>query len=136
MSSLCESIHNAVAERDIPTIHSLFAKSEFILLSSSRDEEDQHDGAFVAEIEEMQMLLVFTENAKAHQFVDKAGHSISANEEVDGIYIEGLALIDYLPSEFGILLDAECNNALIIERELMQTVKQFTTENQDENKDN
>jgi len=128
MSSLCESIHDAVAERDVPLLYSLMVGKEFILLSNSKDEQDQHDGAFIAEIDEMEALMVFTEDSVARKFVDEAGAALPDDEEVDGIYIEGLALIHYLPEEFGIMLDAECDHALIIEPEIMRNVKKLAEE--------
>lgn len=126
MSNLNELIHQAVADRNISEIHSLIKNNEFILLSTAPDGEEEHEGAFIAEIDGMEALMVFTSNEVAKQFVDESNDSISPEEEIDGIIIEGEALLDYLPEQYAILLDAECESALIIETELMLQVKNFS----------
>ena len=126
MSSLNELIHEAVAERDLSEIHSLIKNNEFILLSTAQDDQEGHEGAFIADIDGMEALMVFSSNEVAKQFVDESSDSISPDEEIDGIIIEGEALLDYLPAHYGILLDAECESALIIEPELVQQVKKFS----------
>jgi|GEM_PF-3100569 hypothetical protein len=128
MTSLCETIHEAVADNDLPLLYSLVTKNEFILLSSSKDEQGRHDGAFIVEIDDMEALLVFTENDIAKQFVEGANASAEDPEEIDGIYIEGPALIDYLPSDYAIMLDADCDNTLIIEPGIIRSLKQMAEE--------
>jgi len=59
----------------------------------------------------------------AKSFVDDADTMIAADDEIDGIIIEGEALLQYLPKDYGILLDAESDDALIIEPELIKAVK-------------
>lgn len=128
MSSLNELIHEAVAERDLSEIHSLIKNNEFILLSTAQEDQGGHEGAFIADIDGMEALMVFSSNEVAKQFVDESSDSISPDEEIGGIIIEGEALLDYLPEHYGILLDAECDSALIIEPELVQQVKKFSAE--------
>mgnify|MGYP004150145679 FL=1 len=60
MSSLNESIHEAVAERDAGQLKSLIISGEFTILSSSVDDEDQNVGAFIAEIDTIEALIVFS----------------------------------------------------------------------------
>ena len=45
------------------------------------------------------------------------------DESIDGILIDGPSLLDYLPDDYGILLDAESENALIIEPDLIREIK-------------
>ena len=84
------------------------------MISNSEDDEGQDFGAFVAEIEDMEALLVFSTNEVAKSFVDDADTMIAADDEIDGIIIEGEALCNTLPKDYGILLD-ESDDALIIE---------------------
>ena len=123
MSTLNESIQQAVADREVNQLLSLIKDNEFILISNSEDDEGQNFGAFVAEIEDMEALLVFSTNEVAKSFVDDADTMIAADDEIDGIIIEGEALLQYLPKDYGILLDAESDDALIIEPELIKAVK-------------
>ena len=123
MSSLNESIHEAVAERDAGQLKSLIISCEFTILSSSVDDEDQNVGAFIAEIDTIEALIVFSTDAIARSFVEGMKDPTGEDESIDGILIDGPSLLDYLPDDYGILLDAESENALIIEPDLIREIK-------------
>ena len=82
MSSLNELIHEAVAERDLSEIHSLIKNNEFILLSTAQDDQEGHEGAFIADIDGMEALMVFSSNEVAKQFVDE-----SSDDEDDSSFL-------------------------------------------------
>ena len=123
MSSLNESIHEAVAERDTGQLKSLIISGEFTILSSSVDDEDQNVGAFIAEIDTIEALIVFSTDAITRSFVEGMKDPTGEDESIDGILIDGPSLLEYLPDNYGILLDAESENALIIEPDLIREIK-------------
>ena len=123
MSSLNESIHEAVAERDAGQLKSLIISGEFTILSSSVDDEDQNVGAFIAEIDTIEALIVFSTDAITRSFVEGMKDPTGEDESIDGILIDGPSLLEYLPDNYGILLDAESENALIIEPDLIREIK-------------
>ena len=123
MSSLNESIHEAVAERDAGQLKSLIISGEFTILSSSVDDEDQNVGAFIAEIDTIEALIVFSTDSIARSFVEGIKDPTVEDESIDGILIDGPSLLEYLPDDYGVLLDAESEHALIIEPDLIREIK-------------
>lgn len=119
--------HDAVSERDPIQLRSLIVTNEFVLLSTTKSEEDENEnvGALTAEIGEIEVLVVFSSEEAAGHFVDQSGDLFEEDEEVDGIVVEGAALLDYLPDGFGILLDAESDEAIVVEPSLMHQVKEI-----------
>ena len=118
--------HDAVAERDVNQLRSLLSSGEFILLSTtkSEQEDDGNVGAVTAEVGDMEVLVVFTSEETAGQFVHDSGDLFDEDEEVDGVVVEGGALLEYLPEGFGILLDPEGDEALIIEPGIIAELRQ------------
>ncbi len=120
-------IHDAVSERDSKQLHSLLTKGEYILLSTTKSEQDDDEniGAVTAEIGDIEVLVVFSSEESAGHFVHESGDLFEDDEEVDGVVVEGGALLDYLPDGFGILLDPESDEALVIEPGIIVEVKQI-----------
>lgn len=125
MSDSSTPLHDAVAEGDAGQLRALLLKNEFVLLSTIRSEDDPEEnvGALTAEIESMEVLLVFSGETSAANFVQQNDDLFEEDEEVDGILVDGDALLDYLPDGFGILFDPETDDALIIEPKLLSDVK-------------
>jgi hypothetical protein len=122
-------IHDAVSERDTSQLRSLLIGGEFVLLSTTRNEQDDDGniGAITAEIGDIDVLVVFTSEQSAGHFVHESGDLFEEDEEVDGIVVEGDALLDYLPDGFGILLDPESDGALVIEPAIIAEVKEISS---------
>ena len=120
MSDSTNSLHEAVLDRDAKKANSLIQAGEFVLLSTSGDGEDDGDnGAMIAEIEGVEMLVVFSEEKSAGDFVRDNGDLFEGDDEVDGMVVDGGALLDYMPDEFGILLDPQEDEALVIDPALI-----------------
>lgn len=118
--------HDAVSERDFNQLRALLLGGEFVLLSTSRSEQNEDDnlGAVTAEIGDIEVLVVFTSEQTAGHFVQESGDLFEEDEDVDGIVVDGDALLDYLPEGYGILLDPESDEVLVIEPGFIAEVKE------------
>jgi hypothetical protein len=109
MSDQIANLHDAISNGNVPDIHSKILASEFILLSTSKAGEDDDDnvGALTAELEEAEVLVAFTTEENAKTFVDGMADLFSEDESVDGILVDGAAMLEYMPEGYGLLLDPE-----------------------------
>ena len=109
MSDQIANLHDAISNGNVPDIHRKILASEFILLSTSKAGEDDDDnvGALTAELEEAEVLLAFTTEENAKTFVDGMADLFSEDESVDGILVDGAAMLEYMPEGYGLLLDPE-----------------------------
>lgn len=125
MSDSPSPIHDAITDRDAGQLRALILGGEFVLLSTTKCEEDEDGniGAITAEIEDIEVLVVFSSEQTAGHFVHESGDLFQEDEEVDGILVEGDALLDYLPEGYGILLDPESDSAIVIEPALIAEVQ-------------
>ncbi len=125
MASSSDSLHDAILERDAKRISELILAAEFVLLNTvvGEDEDDSNVGAMTAEIEDMEVLVVFSEENSAGEFVRENGDLFEEDEEVEGVVVEGAALLDYLPDDYGILLDPKGEEALVLDASLIAEIK-------------
>ena len=109
MSDQIANLHDAISNGNVPDIHRKILASEFILLSTSKAGEDDDDnvGALTAELEEAEDLVAFTTEENAKTFVDGMADLFSEDESVDGILVDGAAMLEYMPEGYGLLLDPE-----------------------------
>lgn len=125
MTDFRSPLHQAVSENDPNALRTLLLRGEFVLLSTEvGDQEDGGEvGAVTAELEDMEVLLAFSSEQAAGQFVRDSGDLFEEDEEVDGIVMDGSTLLEQLPQGFGILLDAESDDALVIEPGLLADIE-------------
>ena len=85
-------IPDAILERDAKRISELILAAEFVLLNTvvGEDEDDSNVGAMTAEIEDMEVLVVFSEENSAGEFVRENGDLFEEDEEVEGVVVEGI----------------------------------------------
>jgi hypothetical protein len=57
--------------------------------------------------------------------VQESGDLFASDESVDGVVVDGEALLEYLPDGFGILMDPESDSAIVIEPGLLRDVKEL-----------
>ena len=111
------NLHDAITEGNVPELHTKILASEFVLLSTSKseDSEDENIGALTAEIQDFEVLVAFTSEENAGNFVQEMGELFAEDESVDGILVEGAAMLEYLPEGYGLLLDPELENTSIMD---------------------
>lgn len=122
MSEDTNAFLDAIAEGDPAEIRKMMAGAEFVLISMSDgtegESEDEGSGALTAEIEGQEALVVFTSEELAGQFVNEQEDLFEDTEEVEGLVVEGDALLQYLPEGFGMLIDPEFDGAAMIDPDL------------------
>ena len=123
MSDADSTLIAAINERDASQVRSLILAREFVLISvSGEDDDDESVGALTAELGDFDVLVVFTSEQNAGVFVREMGDLFENEEEVDGVVVEGDAMLEYLPEGYGILLDPEIESACVIEPTLAAEV--------------
>jgi hypothetical protein len=109
-------INDAVAERDTEKLKSLILGAEFVLLSvADEDSQEENVGALTAELEDFDVLVAFSSEKNAGDFVNEMSELFEDDEEVEGVVVEGDAMLEYLPEGFGLLIDPETEAACIVE---------------------
>jgi hypothetical protein len=118
----------AIDERDAAQVRSLILANEFVLISVSEGEDDDEEnvGALTAEIGEFDVLVAFTSEQNAGVFVGEMGELFEDEEGVDGVVVDGEALLEYLPDGFGLLLNPEVEDASIVDPTLAAEVASST----------
>ncbi|MDA8967652.1 hypothetical protein N9F76_00010 [bacterium] len=109
MSDPSPNVHDAILNGNVPDIHSKILASDFILLSTSKagENDEENVGALTAELEEVEVLVAFTTEENAKTFVNEMADLFSEDESVDGILVDGAAMLEYMPEGYGLLLDPE-----------------------------
>ncbi|TWU56434.1 hypothetical protein Poly51_23440 [Rubripirellula tenax] len=111
--------------RDAEAIRKLILAGEFVLISVEEEDEGNDDGeegsygALTAEIDGFEALVVFTSEKIAGEFVNQQADLFGEGEEVEGIVVEGDALLEYLPEGFGMLVDPEFDDACVVDPALV-----------------
>ncbi|QDT07012.1 hypothetical protein K227x_54360 [Rubripirellula lacrimiformis] len=114
--------------RNAESIRKAILAGEFVLISVADDEvadeggDDEAYGALTAEIEDFEALVVFTSEEIAGEFVNQQEDLFGEGEEVEGIVVEGNALLEYLPEGYGMLFDPEFEDASVVDPALAAEV--------------
>ena len=107
----------AIEAEDKSAILDWIRGEHFTLVSLSNDEESL--AAMILETEEFPALVAFLSSEHAEQFVDSISDQIE-DEEVDLFEVAGEDLLVPLSSEFGLLINPESDDAVMIEPALLQ----------------
>jgi len=107
----------AIEARDKSAILDWIRAEQFTLVSLSNDEESL--SAMILETEEFPALVAFLNSDHAEQFVDSISDQIEG-EEVDLFEVSGEDLLAPLSTEFGLLINPESDDAVMIEPKLLQ----------------
>ena len=112
-----DGLITAIETGDKPAILDWIRSEHFTLVSLSNDEESL--SAMILETEEFPALVAFLSSDHAEQFVDSISDQIEG-EEVDLFEVSGEDLLAPLSSEFGLLINPESDDAVMIEPKLLQ----------------
>ena len=113
----------AIEERDAATIHSLVMKMEFVLINIRSGEDDEDVTTLTADVDDFDVIVAFTSEKLAGDFVKSMDEIFDDAESVDGIVVEGETMLDYLPEEIGLLINPEDDDSAVVDPELLGEVK-------------
>jgi len=116
--SRLDSLIEAIEAEDKPAILEWIRSEQFTLVSLSNDEDSL--SAMILETEEFPALVAFLSSEHAEQFVDSISDQIEG-EEVDLFEVSGEDLLAPLEKEFGLLINPESDDAVMIEPALLQS---------------
>ena len=117
VESRLDGLVSAIEAEDKSAILDWIRGEHFTLVSLSNDEESL--SAMILETEEFPALVAFLSSEHAEQFVDSISDQIEG-EEVDLFEVAGEELLAPLSSEFGLLINPESDDAVMIEPKLLQ----------------
>ena len=117
VESRLDGLVAAIEAEDKSAILDWIRGEQFTLVSLSNDEESL--SAMILETEEFPALVAFLSSEHAEQFVDSISDQIEG-EEVDLFEVAGEDLLAPLSSEFGLLINPESDDAVMIEPKLLQ----------------
>lgn len=118
MESRLVSLVEAIEAEDKEAIMTWIRGEQFTLVSLSNDEDSL--SAMILETEEFPALVAFMSSEHAEEFVDSIADQIEG-EEVDLFEVSGEDLLTPLAKEFGLLINPESDDAVMIEPALLQT---------------
>lgn len=122
---LVANIVAAVEARDTSTLLQLIVAQQFVLISVT-DQADADDeeamGAITAEVNDDEVLVAFTSEPLASEFVESMSDMFDEGDQIQGFIVEGDALLEYLPDDFGLLLNPETVFMVLIDAELARQV--------------
>jgi len=113
-----EGLVAAIEAEDKSAIRSWISGEHFTLVSLSNDEESL--SAMILETEEFPALVAFLSSDHAEQFVDSISDQIDG-EQVDLFEVAGEDLLAPLSSEFGLLINPESDDSVMVEPALLQS---------------
>ena len=117
VESRLDGLVAAIEAEDKSAILDWIRGEQFTLVSLSNDEESL--SAMILETEEFPALVAFLSSEHAEQFVDSISDQIEG-DEVDLFEVAGEDLLVPLSSEFGLLINPESDDAVMIEPTLLQ----------------
>ncbi|QDV65753.1 MULTISPECIES: SseB family protein [Crateriforma] len=116
----------AIADSDVQRIQSILSGTEFILISvedPDEPEDSEEIGALTAELEDQDVLVVFSSESHAEQFVNAQADVFEDIEEVQGFTVGGELLMDYLPDDYGILINPETDDVQLIDADIADQMR-------------
>jgi hypothetical protein len=117
MGSRLDGLIEAIEAKDKDAIMSWIRGEQFTLVSLSNDEDSL--SAMILETEEFPALVAFLTPEHAEDFVDSIADEIEG-EEVDLFEVSGEDLLGPLAKEFGLLINPESDDAVMIEPALLE----------------
>jgi hypothetical protein len=117
-------LFEAIAAGDADQTRLLLIASEFILIRVNEEEDDDENfGALTADVDGTDVLVAFTSEQTASDFISQMGEELfDKEEEIDGFVVDGETLLDYLPENFGVLIDPEHENTAVLTAELVKRI--------------
>lgn len=117
-----------INDRDAVKLLALMNQTDFIMIRVGDEDEEDGDGnlgALTADVEDFDVLVAFTTEENGSKFISTMGDIFEAGEEVEGFYVDGSTLLEYLPEEFGLLIDPESETTTIIDPSLINDVRKL-----------
>jgi hypothetical protein len=113
-----DELAQAIADENREAIHEWILGGTFTLVALPSDSEDAVE-AMVVESEDFAALVAFLDDDSANDFVNAIADQLDG-EEVDLFTVEGSELLSPMSEDFGLLINPESEDAIMIEPSLLQ----------------
>ena len=122
---------DAIDQRDPLVIRQVIEQGEFVLLTAKAgaedpaeaDSEDDIDNIFCVNVDDMDLMVTFTNDEAVKDFVIEMQDMYEDSEDIEGYVLEGPSLLAYTPPEMGILINPESDRNMAIDAELFALVQ-------------
>ncbi|QDT08352.1 SseB family protein [Planctomycetes bacterium K23_9] len=118
---------DAINARKAAEVRELIFQIEFVLIRVSENEEEDDDenfGALTASVDDDDVLVSFTSEEAAGNFVGAKGQELfEEGEEIEGFMVDGKTLLEYLPETFGLLINPESELTAVIDADLASKIR-------------
>lgn len=119
-----EAYATAIEAKDADVLRTLILAGEFILINVQSEEDDEEGmGALTADIDDTPVLVAFSTEEHAGAFVGAMSDMFDEADEVHGFLVEGDALLEYLPDDYGLLIDPETEDIQLIGVEIAKNIQ-------------
>ena len=111
-----------MSEGDKQAIDRWIRNEQFTLVALAEDAESEEEGALsalVVETEEVPAVVAFMSSEDAQRFVDSIADQIEG-ETVNLFEVDGDALLQPMSEDFGLLINPESDDAIMIEPGLLR----------------
>jgi len=118
-----EAYATAIEAKDAAALRALILASDFILINVPGEDDDEEGmGALTADIDDTPVLVAFSTEDHAGTFVGAMSDMFDEVDEVHGFLVEGDALLEYLPEDYGLLIDPETDDIQLIGVEIAKHI--------------
>ena len=111
----------AVLRRDVATLWDCLRGREFLLISVQEEDDpdsEEEVGALTADVDGHPALVAFSSQENAEAFISAVDDLFDESDEVEGFFVPGEMLLDYLPDGYGMLFDPETDDAVLVDESL------------------
>jgi len=124
MTSVEENFVAAISDRDADAVRSMLVERSLVVIgiTSPDDDDDMEPATLRAEIDDYEALVAFTSESHASDFVETMDDLFDEADEVEGLFVDGEALLELLAEGIGLLLNPEAENAAVIDPQLARQI--------------
>lgn len=125
MTPVEKHLLDAVADRNADAVRSMLLERTFVVISitsSAGDKEQEQVSTLRAEVEDFEALVAFTSETRANDFVEEMEELFEEEDEVEGVCVDGDALLDSLSDGLGLLVNPEDESTAVIDPDLAKLV--------------
>lgn len=121
--SIVNRLLTAIEENDAVSACELIVNGEFTLFELIDEDDEEGQATMTADVEDYQALVAFTNEELAAEFAGAMPDFFSDEEEVPAFLIDGGSLLNQLPEGFGILLNPETEETVILPPDFIERIR-------------
>src|SRR6185503_20653491 len=125
--SVIARLNDAITRDDASQVAAIIAHQEFTLIETPEDSEEGSRAAMTGEVDDFPVLLAFTSGQHASKFADTMPEINQDDGGVPGFIVDGNNLVTNAPDGFGLLLNMESDDVIVVLPGLVDRVRRVLT---------